>query len=114
MDPVQNGCKKNSQGCKELLTIDNIVVKPAVKSQRNLHMAYINFKKAYNRPSFMLFKYLVANFGERSHNFGSGMNPIFERQSVAFPHTYLLDENKPNFTQLFMKILLSDPIPDRV
>ena len=36
----QKGCIKNSQGCKEQLIIDSVVVEQAYKDNRNLYIAY--------------------------------------------------------------------------
>lgn len=44
----QKGCRKGSQGCKEQLVIDSIIMKQAEKQQRNLHTCYIDYKKAYD------------------------------------------------------------------
>lgn len=40
----QKGCRCNSRGCKGLLRIDIVVVKQKRKHQRNLYMAYIDYK----------------------------------------------------------------------
>lgn len=44
----QKGCREQSQGCKEQLTIDAVVMGQAVKECRNLHVTYIDYKKAYD------------------------------------------------------------------
>ncbi|KAF2903383.1 hypothetical protein ILUMI_02806 [Ignelater luminosus] len=44
----QKGCKKGSQGCKEQLIIDSVILKQAEKQKRNLHMCYIDYKKAFD------------------------------------------------------------------
>ena len=44
----QKGCRKGSFGCKELLIIDSVVLKQAVKERRNLHVGYIDYKKAFD------------------------------------------------------------------
>jgi len=44
----QKGCIKYSMGCKEQLTIDNIVTIRARQKHRNLEMAYIDYKKAFD------------------------------------------------------------------
>lgn len=44
----QKGCKKRSQGCKEQLVIDSVIMKQVEKEQRNIHIAYIDYKKAFD------------------------------------------------------------------
>ncbi|XP_052748657.1 uncharacterized protein LOC128200179 [Galleria mellonella] len=44
----QKGCRKFSQGCKEQLIIDSVVLKQALKSKSNLFSMYIDYKKAYD------------------------------------------------------------------
>ncbi|XP_015189702.1 PREDICTED: uncharacterized protein LOC107073527 [Polistes dominula] len=44
----QKGCRRNSQGCKEQLIIDSIIMNQAKKQQRNLHTCYIDYKKAFD------------------------------------------------------------------
>lgn len=44
----QKGCRKRSQGCKEQLIIDSIVMKQAELNQRNLTICYIDYKKAFD------------------------------------------------------------------
>lgn len=48
LNEEQKGCKKGARGCKEQLIIDQIVLKQACSKQRNLHMCYIDYKKAYD------------------------------------------------------------------
>lgn len=48
MTEEQKGCRKHSQGCKEQLTIDTIILKQAEHNQRNLHMCYIDYQKAFD------------------------------------------------------------------
>lgn len=56
MTEEQKGCYKNSQGCKDQVTIDTVVVKQALNKKRNLSMAYIDYKKAFDSTphSFLL------------------------------------------------------------
>lgn len=41
----QNECRKQSQGCKEQLIIDSILIKERGKQQWNLTICYIDYKK---------------------------------------------------------------------
>ncbi|XP_044751668.1 uncharacterized protein LOC123311664 [Coccinella septempunctata] len=55
----QNGCRKNAQGCKELLTIDCLITKQAKKKMRNISIAWIDYKKAFDSvPHSWLLKIL--------------------------------------------------------
>jgi hypothetical protein len=44
----QKGCRKHSQGCKEQLIIDSVILKQAEKEKRNLTTCYIDYKKAFD------------------------------------------------------------------
>lgn len=44
----QKGCRKNSQGCKEQLTIDAITMKSALKSKKDIHTMFIDYQKAFD------------------------------------------------------------------
>lgn len=44
----QNGCKKNARGCKELLAIDVITGEQARRKKRNISIAWIDYKKAFD------------------------------------------------------------------
>ncbi|KAL0901581.1 hypothetical protein ABMA27_006802 [Loxostege sticticalis] len=44
----QKGCRRNHKGCKEQLIIDQTVLKHAQKRNRNLHLTYIDYKKAFD------------------------------------------------------------------
>jgi RNA-splicing ligase RtcB len=58
--PEQNGCRRGTQGCKELLVIDGAVVNQVRKSKRNLSVAWIDYKKAFDSiPHSWLIKILV-------------------------------------------------------
>ncbi|XP_055543144.1 uncharacterized protein LOC129728715 [Wyeomyia smithii] len=48
MTEEQKGCRKNTQGCREQVIIDAVIVSQASRKQKNLGMAYIDYKKAYN------------------------------------------------------------------
>lgn len=55
----QNGCRRDAQGCKELLTIDYLITKQAKKKLRNLSIAWIDYKKAFDSvPHSWLLKVL--------------------------------------------------------
>jgi hypothetical protein len=42
------GCVKNSQGCKEQLIIDSVVLEQAHGDNRNLYIAYIDYRKVFD------------------------------------------------------------------
>lgn len=44
----QKGCCRGSRGCKEQLVIDGVVMTQAYKKHRNIHIAYIDYRKAYD------------------------------------------------------------------
>jgi len=44
----QKGCHKATQGCKDHLLLDKTVTKHCRSKKRNLHMAWIDYKKAYD------------------------------------------------------------------
>ena len=44
----QQGCIEGSLGCKVQLTIDGIIIHQTNKKKRNLHMCYIDYKKAFD------------------------------------------------------------------
>lgn len=44
----QKGCRKGSQGCKEQLIIDSVIMKQVEKGQRNLTTCYVDYKKAFD------------------------------------------------------------------
>lgn len=48
INPEQRGCVKRSLGCKEQLIIDEITIKQAEVKRRNISMAYIDYKKAFD------------------------------------------------------------------
>lgn len=55
----QKGCRKNSQGCKEQVIIDSIIMKLTEKQQRNMVTCYIDYKKAFDSiPHSWLLKIL--------------------------------------------------------
>lgn len=59
MTEEQKGCRKNTQGCKDQVIIDAVIVGQATEKQRNLSMAYIDYKKAYDSvPHSYLLKVL--------------------------------------------------------
>lgn len=59
MTEEQKGCRKNTQGCKDQVIIDAVIVGQASRNKRNLGMAYIDYKKAYDSvPHSYLIKVL--------------------------------------------------------
>ncbi|XP_044755067.1 uncharacterized protein LOC123314020 [Coccinella septempunctata] len=55
----QNGCRRDAQGCKELLTVDHLITKQARKKSRNISVAWIDYKKAFDSiPHSWLLKVL--------------------------------------------------------
>ena len=44
----QKGCRKGSRGTKDLLYIDTAVIKDVKSRNKNLTMAWIDYKKAYD------------------------------------------------------------------
>jgi hypothetical protein len=45
---MQKGCIKGSQGCKEQLTIDSVVMQQAMKNCRNIYTTYVDYQKAFD------------------------------------------------------------------
>lgn len=48
MAEEQKGCVRMAKGCKEQLTIDQIVLEQASKDSRNLHACYIDYQKCFD------------------------------------------------------------------
>lgn len=48
MTEEQKGCYRHSKGCKEQVIIDSIITQQAVKGNRNLSVAYIDYQKAFD------------------------------------------------------------------
>lgn len=48
LEPEQKGCVRGALGCKHQLTIDAIVLRETQIKQRNLHVAYIDYTKAFD------------------------------------------------------------------
>ncbi|XP_044751651.1 uncharacterized protein LOC123311647 [Coccinella septempunctata] len=46
--PEQGGCRGNSRGCEEILTTDYVITKQAKKKQRNISVAWVDYKKAFD------------------------------------------------------------------
>ena len=44
----QKGCRKGSRGTKDLLYIDRVVIKEVKSKNKNLAMASIDYRKAYD------------------------------------------------------------------
>ncbi|XP_044759165.1 uncharacterized protein LOC123316918 [Coccinella septempunctata] len=59
MTEEQGGCRERSKGCKELLVIDHVVTKQARKKLRNISVAWVDYKKAFDSvPHTWLLKVL--------------------------------------------------------
>ncbi|CAB3245221.1 unnamed protein product [Arctia plantaginis] len=58
----QKGCKKNSQGCKEQLIIDSIVMRQAQTKNRNIHMMYVDYKKAFDSVPHSWLLYVLDHY----------------------------------------------------
>lgn len=58
----QKGCKQNSQGCKEQLTIDAIVMKQAQTKNRNIHTMFIDYKKAFDSVPHSWLIYILKHY----------------------------------------------------
>lgn len=59
MAEEQKGCIKNARGCKEQLTIDQVVLEQATKNSRNLYACYIDYQKCFDSlPHSWLLKVL--------------------------------------------------------
>ncbi|XP_044760203.1 uncharacterized protein LOC123317662 [Coccinella septempunctata] len=59
MTEEQGGCREKTKGCKELLVIDHIVTKQARKKLRNISVAWVDYKKAFDSvPHTWLLKVL--------------------------------------------------------
>ncbi|CAH2105270.1 unnamed protein product [Euphydryas editha] len=55
----QKGCRKFSQGCKEQLTLDAIVLNHAYKKKKDIHSMFIDYRKAFDSiPHTWLLKVL--------------------------------------------------------
>ncbi|XP_030765588.1 uncharacterized protein LOC115889668 [Sitophilus oryzae] len=55
----QKGCVKKSQGCKEQLIIDSVILEQAANKRRNIYTAFIDYKKAFDSvPHSWLLKVL--------------------------------------------------------
>ncbi|XP_045482803.1 uncharacterized protein LOC123686614 [Harmonia axyridis] len=46
--PEQNGCRGSTRGCKELLISDLIITKKVKKRQRNISVAWLDYRKAFD------------------------------------------------------------------
>ena len=73
----QRGCARNSYGCKEQLMINKTIIEDCKKKKKNLSMAWIDYKKAFDSiPHSWILKTLrmyrfnekVIRFMERSMN----------------------------------------------
>ncbi|KAL1446981.1 hypothetical protein WDU94_000610 [Cyamophila willieti] len=60
MAEEQKGCVRNAKGCKEQLTIDQVVLEQTTKNSRNLHTCYIDYQKCFDSlPHSWLLKVLA-------------------------------------------------------
>ena len=48
MTEEQKGCRKKAQGCKEQIIIDNSITRNCKKRKGELHVAYIDYQKAFD------------------------------------------------------------------
>lgn len=55
----QKGCVKKSMGCKEQLIIDSVIHEQAIKRNRNLGIAYIDYQKAYDSIPHSWLKHIL-------------------------------------------------------
>ena len=44
----QRGCARNSYGCKDQLMMNKMIIEDCKKKKKNLSMAWINYKKAFD------------------------------------------------------------------
>ncbi|XP_045466648.1 uncharacterized protein LOC123675343 [Harmonia axyridis] len=59
MTEEQGGCRGGTKGCKELLIIDHIITKQARKKLRNISVAWVDYRKAFDSiPHTWLLKVL--------------------------------------------------------
>lgn len=76
----QKGCIKEAMGCKELLIVDSVISNQAFKQSRNLHTAYIDYKKAFDSvPHEWLIKILkLYKIDDRLVGFLSHIMPMWK------------------------------------
>ena len=48
ISPQQSGCKRDCYGAKDQLLVNKIITENAKKNGKNLHMAWIDYKKAFD------------------------------------------------------------------
>ncbi|CAK1584157.1 unnamed protein product [Parnassius mnemosyne] len=48
LSTAQNGCRKGSRGCKELLLIDTAICRQVFRNRKNMSAAWVDYKKAYD------------------------------------------------------------------
>ncbi|XP_044751674.1 uncharacterized protein LOC123311671 [Coccinella septempunctata] len=59
MTEEQGGCRARTKGCKELLVMDHIITKQARKKLRNISVAWVDYRKAFDSvPHTWLLKVL--------------------------------------------------------
>ncbi|XP_045463805.1 uncharacterized protein LOC123673363 [Harmonia axyridis] len=77
----QNGCKSKAMGAKELLITDVIITKHARKKLRNISVAWVDYKKAFDSvPHTWLLKVLTLN----------PLSTLINEQKYG----YILDKNR--------------------
>jgi hypothetical protein len=51
MPKEQRGCSSRSKGCKDQLLISKAILQECKSRKKNLHMAWIDYQKAFDRVS---------------------------------------------------------------
>ncbi|XP_060804959.1 uncharacterized protein LOC132902746 [Amyelois transitella] len=59
MAEQQKGCKKNSQGCKEQLTIDAIIMNRVAKKKLSIYSMFIDYQKAFDSVPHSWLKHVL-------------------------------------------------------
>ncbi|XP_045503596.1 uncharacterized protein LOC123700429 [Colias croceus] len=62
MAEEQKGCRKNSQGCKEQLTIDSVASIQALRQKRSIYTMYIDYKKAFDSVPHSWLIYILKHY----------------------------------------------------
>ena len=56
----QRGVRRNVEGCRENVVIDNVVTRDSIHYKRNLSMAWIDYRKAFDSTSHELLLHLLS------------------------------------------------------